>query len=86
MSAPAYFYKGMTFCAKCAYTPTAIGLVIAGVGVPRSMDDAIAMMLLHQISAGFETETPVAVSAEGTCDSCHKPYGVARENAQEETK
>lgn len=75
MSAPAYHYKGMTFCAKCAYMPTALGLVIAGVGVPRNMDDAIAMMMLAQISKGQDVETPVAVSAEGTCESCGEVYG-----------
>lgn len=75
MAAPAYFYKDMTFCAKCAYVPTALGLVMAGVGVPKDMDDAIAMMLLHQISAGVDVETPVAVSAEGICDNCGQTYG-----------
>lgn len=77
MSAPAYYYKDMTFCAKCAFVPTAMGLVIAGVGVPKDMDDAIAMMMLHQVSAGVEVETPVAVSASGTCDNCGKQYGTA---------
>ena len=82
MSAPAYFFHGMTFCESCAYRPTALGLIITGLGVPENMDDAIARMMLAQVSGGVEVEVPVAVSAPGVCDNCHKPYGnVAREDA-----
>lgn len=76
MPAQAYTFQNMTFCESCALTNSRIGLILAGHGVAKDMDEVIATMLLVQIAAGRDPETPVAVSndATGTCDNCGKTY------------
>lgn len=83
MSAPAYHFHGMTFCASCALLPTQVGFVLCGQPKPESMEDAIADLVLMNAAAGSSTEVPVAVSASGICESCGKPYG-PEVTAQEE--
>lgn len=75
MSAPAYYFHGMTFCAPCALRPTRVGFIITGLEPPESMDEAIATMVMMNAVAGEDTPVPVAVVASGTCDSCGQHYG-----------
>ena len=75
MSAPAYYFADMTFCEPCAFRPTAMGMILAGQGVPENMEDAIAQMMLSQISAGLPVDVPVAVTAHGVCENCGAEYG-----------
>lgn len=71
-AAPAYAYHDMTMCAECAYSATAVGMLLAGTGLPVDMEDAIAITVLVQIERGLEVNVPAAVpNPTGKCDgSC----------------
>lgn len=83
MSAPAYTLDkigpngtdSLTFCAECAFVPTAIAIIIALDQVPANMDEAIAMIALSQIENGVEVSAPVAFNGPGTCDNCDRAFG-----------
>ena len=76
MAAQAYTYEGLTFCEPCALLNTGVGMILAGVGRPEDMDDAIAKIALTQVLRGLDIDTPVAVAndATGTCENCGRTY------------
>lgn len=82
MTAPAYTLhdalpdgSSLTFCADCAFPATAVGLLLATGQVASDMEDAIARILLIQVTTGQPLEAPVAVTAPGVCDNCDKAFG-----------
>jgi hypothetical protein len=81
MSAPAYTLdnvmpdgSGLTFCAKCALPPTALAVLMATGEMPTSMDEAIAMIMLTQITTGKDIDGPVAFNGSGRCDNCNQDF------------
>lgn len=82
MPAPAYTLHGaqrdgsdLTFCNACAFPATAVGLVLSGVGLPKDMDEAIAMTYLAQVERGMPLSAPVAVTEPGVCMNCDRAFG-----------
>lgn len=82
MPAPAYTLHGarpdgsdLTFCNDCAFPATAVGLLLSGVGIPKDMDEAIAMTYLAQVERGMPLSAPVAIYASGVCMNCDKAFG-----------
>ena len=62
----------LVFCPACAFRATALGMILAGVGKPEDMDDAIARTALAQVERGLNIDVPMpVVSTEHTrCMSC----------------
>ena len=62
----------LVFCPGCAFRATALGMILAGVGKPEDMDDAIARTALAQVERGLNIDTPVPlVTTEHTrCMNC----------------
>lgn len=69
----AYEWADLTFCPSCALRATNVGLMISGIPIQPSMEDAIAAMALAQIERGVSIETPVAAidPVSPTCQSCN---------------
>ena len=49
----------LVFCPACALRATSLGMILAGLGKPESMDDAIAITALAQVERGLNIDTPV---------------------------
>lgn len=66
----------LTFCARCAWVATAMPFMATGRSIPATMEDAIAELLLVQVSAQRdEIILPEAVaSPEGSCGVCERPF------------
>lgn len=76
MPAQAYTFADLTFCEPCALLNTGVGMILAGLGAPKNMDDAIAAIVLTQALNGLDIDAPVSVAndAAGVCDNCGKTY------------
>ena len=59
----------LVFCPACAFRATALGMILAGVGKPSDMDDAIARTALAQVERGLNIDTPVPTE-HTRCMSC----------------